>query len=79
MCRRCGGQLLRSFPDLEPTCLLCGWYLVEIPSWVQEEYVERLGLDENGRPREDWVPDRVRRYQRRRGRRGTVSHAGVRL
>src|SRR3990167_3702151 len=45
-CRRCAGQLLRSFPDLEPTCLLCGWYPVEIPAWVQAEYEERLGSDE---------------------------------
>ena len=51
-CRRCAGQLLRSFPDLEPTCLLCGWYPVEIPAWVQAEYEERLGSDElDGRRR----------------------------
>lgn len=69
MCVRCGGQLLRSFPDLEPTCLLCGWYPVEIPSWVQEEYVERMGFDALDR----------RQLKRVRGIGRSPSHGKMRL
>lgn len=43
MCKRCRGQMVKSYPHEPAACLLCGWAPIAIPDFILEEYAERIG------------------------------------